>query len=123
MNEDPRLFYSGKQGVAPRAWYAVTRVVVTRKDDGRSAFNVPETVGTLLGSAVTNAYYPNPDRGFNNTMRRTFNGITSDAASNLLHEFWPDISRIFRKHEPDRMKEIEKHIPQTIKNAAGPQSP
>jgi hypothetical protein len=127
MHEDPRLFYSGKHGVGPRAWYAVTRVVVTRKDDGRSAFNTPETLGTLLGAAVNNAYYPNPDRGFNNTMRRTFNGITSDATSNLLHEFWPDISKMFRKHEPDRMKQMEmqmeKHIPQPIMKVTGPQPP
>jgi hypothetical protein len=114
LNDDPRYFYSGKKGVIARGWYAASRVLVTRKDDGRSAFNLPEIVGTLFTAAVTNAYYPETDRGFGATMSRTFGGVTSDAGSNVLREFWPDISRLFHKHEPGRMKKIEEKIPKRV---------
>jgi hypothetical protein len=119
MHEDPRFFYSGKQGVLARSWYAASRVLITRKDDGRSVFNTPEVAGTFFTAAMTNAYYPRADRGFNYTMSRGFGGIASDATSNLLREFWPDISRIFRKHEPERVKKIEKRIPKPLEKAAG----
>lgn len=122
MHEDPRFFYSGKRGVIARSWYAASRVLITRKDNGRSAFNTPEVAGTFFTSAVTNAYYPRADRGFRFTMSQAFSGLASDAGSNLLREFWPDISRIFHKHEPSRVKEIEEHIPKPLEKAAG-QSP
>lgn len=114
LHDDPRLFYSGKSRILPRAWYAATRVLVTRRDDGREVFNTPEILGTFLSAAVTNAYYPRADRGFGGTMTRGFGGITSDAGTNILHEFWPDISRIFNQHEPSRVRTIEEKIPGPI---------
>lgn len=122
-HEDPRFFYSGQHGTVARAMYAATRVFITRKDDGRSAFNTPEIAGTLFTAALTNAYYPRADRGFSNTMSRTFSGITSDASSNVLREFWPDIRQYFRKHEPNRLKKVERRIPKTLEKAAGRQQP
>ncbi len=32
LHEDPRYFPSGKNGLVARAWYAATRVLVTRDD-------------------------------------------------------------------------------------------
>jgi hypothetical protein len=112
LHQDPRYFRSKKKKVIPRAWYAVTRVVVTKSDDGGDAFNTSEFLGALFTSSLQNAYYPERDRGFGKTMDRFLGALSSDASSNLLREFWPDMRRIFRKHAPEKIKKIERRLPQ-----------
>jgi hypothetical protein len=111
LHQDPRYFRSRKNKTIPRAWYAVTRVLVTKSDEGRDTFNTSEFLGALFTSSLQNAYYPERDRGFGNTMNRFLGALSSDASSNLLREFWPDMRRIFRKHAPEKIKEIERKLP------------
>lgn len=111
LHQDPRYFRSGKEKTIPRAWYAVTRVLVTRSDDGDDTFNSSEFLGALFTSSLQNAYYPERDRGFANTMNRFLGALSSDASSNLLREFWPDIRTVFRKHAPEKIQRIERRIP------------
>jgi hypothetical protein len=111
LHQDPRYFRSTKKGFVPRGWYAATRVLVTRKDTGVNTFNTSQVVGTLFTSSVNNAYYPERDRGFGDTMSRAFGSLLSDASSNVLREFWPDIKRIVRRHTPERIKKIEDKLP------------
>ena len=54
LHQDPRYFPSPKKGVFSRAWYSATRVVITRNDDGKNAFNTSEFLGALLTSALQN---------------------------------------------------------------------
>jgi hypothetical protein len=117
LHQDPRYFHSTKKKLIPRAWYAVTRVVVTKADDGNQVFNSSEFLGALFASSLQNAYYPERDRGFGKTMTRFLGAFSSDASSNLLREFWPNIRQIFRKHEPERIKKIEQKIPARVKMA------
>ena len=111
LHQDPRYFHSGKEKAIPRAWYAVTRVLVAKSDDGDNTFNSSEFLGALFTSSLQNAYYPDRDRGFENTMNRFLGALSSDASSNLLREFWPDIRKIFRKHAPKEIQKIERRIP------------
>jgi hypothetical protein len=111
LHQDPRYFPAQKRGLIPRAWYAGTRVLVAKKDDGGTTFNSAEMLGALFTSSLENAYYPRHDRGFGETMSRFVGAIGSDATSNVLREFWPDIKRIFRKHAPEKIKEIEDKLP------------
>lgn len=120
LRQDPRYFRSSKQGFKRRAWYAATRVVITRNDDGRNGFNTSEVLGSAFNAGLSNAYYPRRDRGFPETMSRFSGTLFSDAGSNLLREFWPDIRRVFRKHEPEKMKKIQERIPKSIQKAADP---
>jgi hypothetical protein len=122
LHQDPRYFRSSRKGTAARAWYAATRVVVTRHDSGRSVFNATEVAGTMFGSALTNAYYPERDRGFGHTMSRFSGTLLGDAGANVLREFWPDISRLFKKHAPDKVKKIKAKIPDRIEKVATPGS-
>jgi hypothetical protein len=112
LHQDPRYFRSRKKKAIPRAWYTVTRVLVTRSDDGHDTFNFSEFLGTLFTSSLQNAYYPERDRGFGKTMDRFLGAPSSDASSNLLREFWPDMRRISRKHAPEKIKNIERRLPQ-----------
>jgi hypothetical protein len=111
LHQDPRYFPSGKKRLAARAWYAATRVVVTKSDAGRSVFNTSELFGTLATSSLQNAYYPAHYRTFDGTASRFLGALGSDAISDLLHEFAPDLKRMFRKHAPNKIKEIEQKIP------------
>lgn len=114
FRQDPRYFPSQENGLASRAWYAGTRVLITRTDAGHEAFNSSEVFGTLITSSLQNAYYPRPDRGWNDTFTRFAGDLSSDATSNLLREFQPDMKRIFRRHEPGRLRQIESKIPKPI---------
>jgi hypothetical protein len=117
LHQDPRYFPAKKRGIIPRSWYAATRVLITKNDHGENTFNSSEMLGTLFVSSLENAYYPRHDRGFDETITRFIGAIGSDATSNLLREFWPDIKRIFRKHEPQRIKRIEEKFPHAKKPA------
>ena len=121
LHQDPRYFASTKDGIAPRVGYAVTRVVITRDDEGDRAFNTSQLFAVLVSKSLSNAYYPRRDRGFPETMNRVAGAYVSDAATNVLREFWPDIRRIWRKHAPAKVKEMEKNkTVEKIEKAATP---
>lgn len=111
LHQDPRYFPSEKNKLLARAWYAASRVIIGRSDDGRSSFNSPEFLGTLFASSLQNAYYPRHDRNFADTIGRFGAALSSDAATYLLREFTPDIKRIFQRHTPTKIKNIERKLP------------
>jgi hypothetical protein len=111
LHQDPRYFSSGKRALIARVWYSTTRVVVTKSDNGNSTFNTSELLGALLSSALQNAYYPREDRTFGDTMNRFGGALSSDAITNLMREFAPDMKRLFRKHAPKKILKIEERLP------------
>ncbi|HWO28756.1 MAG TPA: hypothetical protein VNO32_08145 [Candidatus Acidoferrum sp.] len=111
LHQDPRYFPSHRKTLIARGWYAATRVVVTRKDDGDPAFNTSEFLGALLTSSLQNSYYPSDQRSFGETMNRFSGALSSDAVDNLLREFTPDMKRLFRKHAPKKVLRIEEKLP------------
>jgi hypothetical protein len=45
LHQDPRYFASHKRALISRAWYAITRVAVTKNDKGDDTFNTSEFLG------------------------------------------------------------------------------
>jgi hypothetical protein len=119
LHQDPRYFAMRTGGILPRIWYAGTRVLVTRNDTGENTFNTSEVVGTLFVRSLTNAYYPRRDRGFPETMTATWGALLSDAGTNVLREFSPDIRRVFKKHEPEKLKKLEQKLPEPVQRSMG----
>lgn len=120
LHQDPRYFPAKPHTrLLQRGWYAATRVLVTRNDSGSSQFNYSEILGDLCTVSLANAYYPAREHGFGDTMSRFTGALLSNAGSNVTREFWPDIKRIFRHHEPKRMQDIqekiEKRMPQSLR--------
>lgn len=111
LNQDPRYFPKREGSFISRAWYAATRVLVTRNDEGRNAFNTSEMLSVAFSKALCNAYYPERDRTFGRTARRIYGTMQSDAIGNLLNEFTPDIKRIFKRHTPKRLASIAGKVP------------
>ncbi len=123
FKQDPRYFPSYKKGFVPRAWFAGTRVLVARGDDGSRMFNYSEVLGVLFMSSLQNSYYPTRDRGFAETVNRFVGGIGSDAGANVLREFSPELKHATRKIIPKRAQKLEKRIPGPVRQMGGPGLP
>jgi hypothetical protein len=111
FHQDPRYFPSTSTSLIGRAWYAATRVVVTRGDNGRDQFNISEMLGALSTSALQNAYYPQHYRTVDGTISRFTGALSSDATSAILREFTPDLKRAFNRHCPRKIKMLESRLP------------
>ena len=102
LHQDPRFFQSGEGGFGKRAWYSMSRILITRSDAGKSQFNASEILGAAAGSAISNySYHPKEDRTLNNTASVFASQIGYDAVTFVIKEFWPDIQRkMSKKHKP-----------------------
>lgn len=92
LHQDPRYFRKGSGSFWGRVGYAASRVAVAKNDRGNWTFNTSEFLGNGMVGALGNAYYPD-SRGFSPTMQRMFTQIGTDAFSQVLKEFWPDVKR------------------------------
>jgi hypothetical protein len=113
LHQDPRYFPKRTGNMFGRAWYAATRVLITRNDNGSESFNYSEVMGAAFSKALCNAYYPNRYRGGWDTTTNVLGALQGDATSNLLREFWPDIRKIVHKHTPQRFQSLEARLPAT----------
>jgi hypothetical protein len=112
LHQDPRYFRLGAgRPFARRLAYALSRVVVTRKDDGRNTFNSSLVLSTVLAKSLSNAYYPQQERGFSHTMNRVEGSLLGSAQGYILREFLPDIIGRCRKHESKWLKRLERKLP------------
>jgi hypothetical protein len=87
LKQDPRYFYKGTGTVRARVWYAVSMAVMCKGDNGRWQFNYSAIGGSLISGGISNAYYPDKDRGADLVFENTLIGIGENAATNLLQEF------------------------------------
>lgn len=94
LHQDPRYFRKGHGSFMGRVAYAASRTVISKNDKGAWAFNTSEWVGNGMVAALGNLYYPD-EVGFNATMQRMLSQVGTDAMSQVLKEFWPDVKRYF----------------------------
>ena len=122
LHEDPRYLRSNSEGIKARAAYAVSRVLVTHDDSGRKRPNYSLVFSAVAASTLANAYYPREYRGFGDTMGRAGGALLGTAEMNLLREFWPDINRKLRKHEPKSVQRLEEnpHVSKIEEMVMGP---
>ncbi len=88
FHQDPRYFYKGTGTVKSRLWYAITRAVVARGDDGNWQPAYASVLGDLSAGAISNLYYAKSDRqGAALTIENGFLGIAGDAMNGVFQEF------------------------------------
>ncbi len=94
LHEDPRYFRIGAGGGTTwhRVGYALTRVFVVRTDKGRWDFNYSEWLGNGATVAISNLYYPDT-RDVSDNLKKLGVQVGTDAFSQVMKEFWPDIKR------------------------------
>jgi hypothetical protein len=98
FHEDPRYFRRGPgYSVANRVAYALSRIVITKRDSGQEGFNFSGIVGTGMGIALSDAYYPPRSVGGGELESRIVTSLAASAMGNLLPEFWPDIRQKMRR--------------------------
>ncbi len=96
LKQDPRYFSVGKTygGAGKRVRYALSRVILCRADTGKTVFNFSEIVGNSTAVALSNVYYTD-NRNARDNVQKLGIQIGTDALSNVLKEFWPDIKQKF----------------------------
>ena len=99
LHQDPRYFRLGKGSGWRRLGYAVGQIVWTHTDTGAGWFNASEVLGNATAVAIGNTYYPD-GRTFARSASRWSWQVGTDAAANILKEFWPDLERKFGHHPP-----------------------
>jgi hypothetical protein len=92
LHQDTRYYTLGKGKFGKRIGYAVTRVFITRSDDGNRAFNFSEVVGAGAFAGVANLYYPSQERTLTKTYQRWITNLAIDGGVFVFKEVWPDIN-------------------------------
>ncbi len=100
LHEDPRYFRRGTGGGWARIGYALTRVMITRTDRDGNEFNYSEIVGNAAAAGISDLYYPRSEATLGETGEKFAIQMVSDAAFNILLEFWPDMRRTVFRHVP-----------------------
>lgn len=105
LHQDPRYF---RKGAGSSGWsrlgYAMGQIFWTHTDRGTGQFNYSEILGNSTAAAISEAYYPD-NRTASNAVSKLGSQLAVDMASNVLKEFWPEISRkLPGKHRPAKDK-------------------
>jgi hypothetical protein len=110
LHEDPRYFRKAEGTKKSRTWYALTRIVVTRTDSGKASFNFAEVGGNGIAAGIGLAYYPD-SRNVSDYLENWGTQLLTDATSQVLKEFWPDVKRWWyvRHHKQDEAVPIASH--------------
>jgi len=101
LKEDPRYFRMAEGTKKARAFYALSRIFVTKKDTGTRSFNYSEVVGNGVASAIGLSYYSD-SRDLRDFSENWATQLAADAAVQVVREFWPDIKRRRAQHKKMR---------------------
>jgi hypothetical protein len=96
LHRDPRYFVTLHGGAGHRIGYALSRIVISRTDEGRDGANWPGILGPLVAETLANSYLPVKEQTGARTMKRYGIRIGLNTASNALREYWPSIFRNLR---------------------------
>jgi hypothetical protein len=95
FHQDPRYIPHDGGSTAERLKYALTRVFVARGDSGQSEVNRSNMVGMLISTSISSVMYSSygADVGVGGNFVAYGYNIATEAAFNVLKEFWPDVAR------------------------------
>jgi hypothetical protein len=114
LRQDPRYFAMYDGPVVKRGLHALSRVVITRDDNGSNVFNSSGMLSIAFTESLSMAWTPEGRRSTSQTFTRMLGAMQGEATGYLLREFTPDILRIFKRHAPARLKRIEERLPPQV---------
>lgn len=97
FGQDPRYGRSELQSKRARLFYAVSRVIITRGDNGRTQFNISGVGGTMGAAFISSTWHNPPDNTMRRALSRTGVSLGIEGLRNIIREFWPDIRRKVRR--------------------------
>jgi hypothetical protein len=99
FKQDSRFYTLGHGGFRKRSWYAVTRVVVSRKDNGDSTVNFAEIVGSGSASGFSTLYYPKKYQTWTKVGQKWLTSDLIDGFNFWWKEWWPSVNKaVFHTH-------------------------
>jgi hypothetical protein len=110
LKQDPRYYPSTSGSFLGRATYAVSRILITRRDSGERTLNTSYFLGVLTSVAIATAYHPYWTRSASSTFKTLGSTIGSDAGISLFHEFRPEIRQMVKGHTPKFVSRIKESI-------------
>jgi hypothetical protein len=93
LHQDPRYYRLGAGPFKRRFGHALIRPVLTHKDSGGRTFNWSGILGSLATSSLSNAYYPEENRGVGATFSRVAMSLPFSMIDELVNEFGPDLEK------------------------------
>ena len=99
LHQDPRYFYQGTGTTSSRIRHALFSPFVCRGDNGRPQINVSSLGGDFASSALTEAYYPDSNRGPRLVFGSFALGTGERMVSAVLQEF------VVRRFTPNARKQ------------------
>jgi hypothetical protein len=104
FHEDPRYFRMNEGKPSKRLLYAISRIVITRTDSGGKSFNFAEVMGNGIAAGVGLSYYSD-DRHIGDYLENWGTQLCTDALSQVLKEFWPDVKRWRARRRAEKQAE------------------
>ena len=98
--EDPRFVRSHRQGIWPRARFAMKTVLLAPRRDGHLAPAWGRYAGNVFNNTIENNWLPPSVTTPGRTALGTAAGLAGRLGGNLCDEFWPDVWRRIRKPKP-----------------------
>jgi hypothetical protein len=99
FHQDNRFYTLGHGSFGKRSWYAVSRVLVTRKDNGNETFNFSEIIGSGAAAGVGSLYYPSEYRTWTKVGQRWLTSDLIDCFNFWWKEWWPTANKyVFHTH-------------------------
>lgn len=93
FKQDNRFYTLGHGSFGKRSWYAVTRVLVTRKDNGDKAFNFSEIIGSGASSGLSTLWYPNQYQTWTKVGQKWLTSDLIDGFNFWWKEWWPTANK------------------------------
>jgi hypothetical protein len=111
LHQDPRYFYQGTGTEKSRLYHAISSAFVARSDSGKSMPNYSYLLGDLFAGALSNAYFPDRNRGANLVFTNTAIGIAGRVGQGIIQEF---LGKRWTKNIPDSSssKKQQPNVPQ-----------
>jgi hypothetical protein len=93
FHQDSRFYTLGHGGFRKRSWYAVTRVLVTRTDNGNKMFNFSEVVGSGAAAGLSTVYYPQKYQTWTKVGQKWLTSDLIDCFNFWWKEWWPTANK------------------------------
>jgi len=99
FKQDNRFYTLGHGSFRKRSWYAITRVVVSRKDDGDPTFNFSEVIGSGASAGLSTLWYPKQYQTWTKVGQKWLTSDIIDGFNFWWKEWWPTANKyVFHTH-------------------------
>jgi hypothetical protein len=93
FKQDSRFYTLGHGSFRKRTFYAVTRVLVTRKDNGDETFNFSEIIGSGASAGLSTLWYPKHYQTWTKVGQKWLTSDLIDGFNFWWKEWWPTANK------------------------------